>query len=1479
MRPAERCSHCGSALLEKGALAGLCPECLLELATATAGDDDELESDSFPSLTSTAAGEALRPGRIVAQRYRLLRMLGRGGMGEVWRAFDFKLRVDVALKTLRSETLHDEATRETLRQEVRAARQVVSPNVCRVFDLVGDTGDTGLEMISMEYVEGMTLARLLAERGPLDLAAAGQIAAQMLAGVQAIHQAGLVHRDLKPGNVMVTPAGRAVVMDFGVARKLVGYDVGTLIGTPAYMAPEQADGKVVDARADVFAAGLVLSEMVGGGSAWEPVLRRASAADPGDRHASAGALARALEEIALRAAEAGSRSPYPGLRTFTEEDAADFFGRELEVEAMLRRLRGSRLLALIGPSGAGKSSFLRAGLMASLPGGWSVALCTPGDRPLPSLVQALASKADRGDHGDGSGPSFDEPPVTLAKRWRARHEQALLIVDQFEELFTLNAQDEQASFAELLGRLPLECDVHVLLSLRDDFLFHCESHEALRPVFSDVTPLGPPAGAALRRALVQPALRAGYRFEDERLVDDMLAEVERERGALPLLAFAAARLWERRDRQRGLLTRRAYREIGGVGGALAGHAEATLVAIGTNQEPIVRELFRNLVTAEGTRAARSQDELLSVFEDGQAAERVLSRLVDARLLTSFEVPPDEEGRRTRRIEIIHESLLTAWPRLVRWRGQDAEGAQLRDQLRQAAHLWEERGRPADLLWTETSYREFALWRERYPGRLTSVEEAFARAMVEQAGRRRKRRRLAVSGAMAALLVVLAVVLNFWLQSRASARQARLEARRAEAQQLFALGQLEIERHPTVALAYATASLEKADSDEVRRFALRVLWRGPTTFLLGRSSGEPHAHITFSPDGRWLATAEGGRLHVWGQGGAPPLELDAGRPMQAAGRWPFGFRSDSRVLFVWTNKGARLYGLPDGQEIRRVDREFRWGFVRGGQLITTTALEPADQGTAGQLVEAWGSEDGEPRTLGTWRIPEAFWPIDVELSAGRVFLAREGDLYEAPLDRVERPAFHLIARGDDPICGFRLHPDGEQVFTWHRSGAVRVRSRRSGAALRELAARPVVGVWRVPDFTPDGRWLTCANGNDQTVFLWDLAALPGSDPLVLRRGAVTSMLGVAVHPGGSWMATRDYLGVSLWPLARKYAHVLRGPEDQLRGRVALDPAGQWVAAGGQMENGRLWIWPWAGDGKAKVVETGVRLIDLQAAPDGRALAVGTPRGVRLLHLDGRPPKTLPGFEGPVLRLRFDRAGRRVAAGGGLNDAKEAVTRIWDLETGDVKVLDAGDGQIVISADFLPDGRLLTGGVGGLRIWDVEARRSTLVAQGVVSAVVGPDGRYALGMRAPRMGGVPAGKAFVYDLAQKREWSLDTHGDTVTSLAWDPSGTRVVTGSRDGMVRVGPMTGEEPHLLLGHEGPIGGVDVDRSGHWIASSSEDRTVRLWPMPEGPPFHALPHADLLDRLRLLTNYRLVADAAAPGGYRITFEPFMGWNSQPPVW
>ena len=306
----------------------------------------------------------------------------------------------------------------------------------------------------------------------------------------------------------------------------------------------------------------------------------------------------------------GDACPYPGLSPFAESDADRFFGREREVEALWEKARRQSLLAVIGPSGVGKTSLLRAGLIPHRPPEWAAVAATPGGHPFVALAQALAQvlAGDAEAVGDllrgvSDAVRGEEPQrlVSAAARWRRRHAEVVLVLDQFEELFTLNAPEVQVRFAHLLGRLVDECGLHVVLGLRDDFVMRCGEHAALSRVFHDLTPLLPPSPEGLARALREPAARRGVGFDDEALVEEMAAAVSAERGALPLLAFAAAQLWEERDRERRLLTREAYERIGGMAGALAQHAEATLQRL-PGREPMARELFRNLTTAQGTRA-------------------------------------------------------------------------------------------------------------------------------------------------------------------------------------------------------------------------------------------------------------------------------------------------------------------------------------------------------------------------------------------------------------------------------------------------------------------------------------------------------------------------------------------------------------------------------------------------------------------------------------------------------------------------------------------------------------------------------------------------------------------------------------------------------------------------------------------------------------------------------------------------------------
>src|SRR6266403_1602479 len=290
------CSNCGAQVSPTGKFCSSCGQVIdSDMGATLVGEEPDLEgatiappsrsarktpssrtpsrsphppSSSNPLTSSDAIGGGrFTPGQIIAQRYRVVALAGRGGMGEVYRAEDLTLGQVVALKFLPETLTQDTAALARFHAEVRTARQVSHPNVCRVFD-VGDTD--GTLFLTMEYVDGEDLASVVRRIGRLSQDKATEVARQICAGLAAAHERGVIHRDLKPANVMLDGAGKIRITDFGlagIAATIKGAEVRA--GTPAYMAPEQLAGRDVSARSDIYSLGLILYEILTGKRAFE----------------------------------------------------------------------------------------------------------------------------------------------------------------------------------------------------------------------------------------------------------------------------------------------------------------------------------------------------------------------------------------------------------------------------------------------------------------------------------------------------------------------------------------------------------------------------------------------------------------------------------------------------------------------------------------------------------------------------------------------------------------------------------------------------------------------------------------------------------------------------------------------------------------------------------------------------------------------------------------------------------------------------------------------------------------------------------------------------------------------------------------------------------------------------------------------------------------------------------------------------------
>ena len=1189
---------------------------------------------------------------------------------------------------------------------------------------------------------------------------------------------------------------------------------------------------------------------------------------------------------------ADQSNPYPGLAAFTEKDAEFFFGRESEVAQMWRKLTSRRLLAVIGPSGVGKTSFLRAGVIPAKPEGWGVVVCEPGDAPFASLAKALV-------------PTFADDKVAISKlvhlkeqgeavamvsRWRDRHKQGLFIVDQFEELFTLNPLPIQARFAELLRRLVDEADVHVLVSLRDDFLYRCHDFGRLAPLFDSLTAVNAPVGGALRRAVVEPARRLGFAFEGEELIDEIVFAVRGERGALPLVAFAVAKLWDMRDRERRLLTLQAYEEIGGVSGALAGHAETTLKTMGEDRVPIVRELFRNLATAQGTRLVRTTEELLSIFDDREAlgsrdgegepmpaleaASEVLECLCDSRLLTCFEAEMSDSKKKST-VEVVHESLFSSWPRLVAWRTQDADGARLRDELRQAAHLWAHRDRSVDMLWTGAAYSEYRLWRDRHTGGLSRIEEDYGRAMTGYARRSRLRRR-GSAGAVLLLAIVLAV--GFGMLWRESVNHAR----RAQASELLALGAAQLDSDPnrtcsSTALAYAAASLEARDSLEARELVIRAIWGGSVGFAL---EGDASWMSFVANDTRLVVKKEGVGVEFYDPKGdvvgrvsrdsvvslTPTYAVISSSNQDRVGLWD----SDQGVIDLWSVSGERSE--------RRLEIRSK-AFPVINELGTVISFKLKDNGV---VAWSWPSNGVGPMALGA--ADEDYFSFFRDMP--RVFGLGDaigsfngGDVFLHSLPRWgEKPM--VLGRHDHEVLWGAANRQGNLVATADETGVVKIwrASEPDAAPLRVLRGPRRV---RSICFDASSSRLAVAGSAENASWVWDLNGPPTAMPWIFGGGDDRSVGRARLSESGRWLVSSSpVVGAGfLWPIDVGRPYVLAENVDVIGPAVFLSDGSHLVAG---LRDGSVRAWPlsprYGQEMSVLLQSTAGVASSLAVQSTGEYILATGAIGVWLIPTNGRPPKQLKPPSNEISGAAFSADGRFAAAAGveGSEENREMVIWIWDLDTGESRSLGPVNQQSkrVWQLSFAPDGsHLYTNSPGGLTQWDVSTGSARTIAGGGASFSISPDGQ-----RAYIAGSSPThdGSVVVVDLASGESKTLESHGQAA-SIAVHPDNASLVTGSRNGDIRVGRVDGSEPHVLLGHQ-TAASVSVSPDRRWIASTDPTGSIRLWPMPDlsKPPLHTLPREELIARLKTLTNLRIVREEESSTGWKLEVGPFPGWETVP---
>lgn len=689
--------------------------------------------------------------------YELHERIGIGGFGEVYRAYQPLVDRNVAIKIILPQHANQAEFIRNFEAEARIVARLEHPHIVPLFDFWRDP--TGAYLV-MRWIRGGSLTLRL-ESQPLSLTETHPIIDQITQALALAHRNNVVHRDLKPDNILLDEDGNAYLTDFGIATVMGQTQTADSVsGSIQYMAPEQLMSHSPTPRMDIYSCGLLLYEMLTGEYAFgdsnpseiiqkhlnEPVptidhpdipdeindiIQKATAKNPDVRYMDIRQIERELQyilqpsvtETVVEDLSIEITNPYKGLSAFDFGDVPDFFGRDELVHQLILRMQDNhpyrRFLSVIGPSGSGKSSVIRAGMIPKLWNGaisgsdqWFYCTMVPSTDPLEQLKAALLSVATTPLlHMDEMLQSNRAGLLWMVDRILGDTTgELLLFIDQFEELFTL-VEDESAReqfLALLLAAIEAENSrLRIIITMRADFmdrpLVYLDFGELFRQRTEFIVPLKP---SEIEQAITGPAQRVGI-VVDTDLVATMVSDLRKEPGALPLLQFVLTELYERRSGSN--LTLAAYHQIGGVKGALASRAEEVYQTLSTAEQSVSRQIFLRLITlGEGTDDTRrriQRSELHQIINNASELQSVLEVFGKHRLLTFdndsiFRVPT---------VEVAHEAVIREWQRLRDWLNDTRDDIRLERSLASATVGWLEANRDDSFLLSGTRLNQYADW--------------------------------------------------------------------------------------------------------------------------------------------------------------------------------------------------------------------------------------------------------------------------------------------------------------------------------------------------------------------------------------------------------------------------------------------------------------------------------------------------------------------------------------------------------------------------------------------------------------------------------------------------------------------------------------------------------------------------------------------------------------------------------------------------
>jgi WD40 repeat protein/energy-coupling factor transporter ATP-binding protein EcfA2/Tfp pilus assembly protein PilN len=1168
-------------------------------------------------------------------------------------------------------------------------------------------------------------------------------------------------------------------------------------------------------------------------------------------------------------------NPYLGLSAFQAEDAQRFFGREQLSKSLLEKCLNlesaqlPRLLPILGPSGSGKSSLARAGLMPALQGSLKnvhVEIFTPTDAPLKELARIVFSI-----QGIDSIEKIDEieqllrtEKETLFNQVATLNTRLVLLIDQFEEVYTLceNAADGTAFIDNLITAVQSKPGLLVILTLRSDFLGATQRHGLLNQIIASQAVIVPMMSESeLREAIAKPAEQVGHAL-DLGTVDLLVEQAAGREGALPLLQFALSAVWA--GLRQGVEPSETLRQIGGVGGALAGKAENIYQGLSAVEKRVARRAFLKLIQlGEGTKDTRRRVKMRDMVahgEDEKTVHAILSQFAqkDARLVT---LSQDKQDHKT--AEVTHEALLDNWQTLKGWLADSREDLRFEHRLNDAINNWENQRRADGLLWRSPDLDLLEKYYQQARQDMTAGQLGFYQASARKQEQTEQLKRVTFA-VLVGLTAALGIGVYFAVEQKQKATEAAIlaqkerdKAKASEKQADIARIQAEkseekskeqaqiafIEKLaakstlaaqlPSVGNGYYEQALLlaiqvfKEQNNGVSRSALlRAVQAQPQhkikNFLYGHSDSVES--VAFSPDGKTLASGSYDKtVRLWEVATRQPL----GQPLvgHSDSVSSLAFSPDGKTLASGSwDKTMRLWDVVTRQPLgQALVGHSSWvesvAFSSDGKTIASGSLD--------KTLRLWEVATRQP--LGQPLVGHSSWVESVAFSHDGAIIASGSRDHTIRLWEVatRQPLGEALVGHSSWVESVAFSPNGAILASGSRDDTVRLWE----VATRQALGQPLVGHSQSVSsvvFSFDGKTLASAS-DDKTVRLWDVASKQAlGQPLV---GHSESLSNVAFSPDGKILASGSVdQTVRLWNVASKQAldhgQPLFGHSEGINS-AAFSPDGQTLALGSGDNTVRLWDVATRQPFGQPLFGHSEGINSVAFSFDGKTLASGSDdKTVRLWEVATRQPlgEPLVGHSSQVTSVALSFDGKTLASG-----SSDNTVRLWEVATrqplGEPLV---GHSEGVSSVAFSYDGKILASGSSDdtVRLWDVATRQplgEPLVghSEGVSSVAFSYDGKILAS-------GSSDDTVRLWDVATRQPLGepLVGHSEGVSSVAFSYDGKIFASGSSDETVRLWDVATRQPlgEPLVGHSQPVNSVAFSPDGKILASGSDDKSVRLW-------------------------------------------------------